>query len=288
MREALVEAVGVSKAEAVPEAAGEAVAVAGGDREPLAKPVVEPHVVGVAVRRAEGEKEADSEKEEEAVNEPTAVDEGETVREACAVAQCVADCDGEPDADAPPCDAVRLAPSPSEPVPEADAEVVRVAEGDAPPVGEPPGGAVGAGQGDGEEDCEFESESAMEKVKDAVPHEEAGALGDAALEGDAEGGSVADGVIRSEGVAVPADAHCVVEEDTVALEVAQAVEVRVAPFAWIDAVAESSPGMEGDMEGDADMEAVREAEGEGVAITRRAMVCAPLSTTYATFEMGSR
>ncbi len=288
MRVALVEAEGVAEAEAVSEAAGEAVAVAGGEREPLAKPVVEPHVVGVEVRRAEGEKEADSEEEEEAVKELAAVDEGETVREACAVAQCVADCDGEPDADAPTCDAVRLAPPAGEPVPEADAEVVRVAEGDAPPVGEPPGGAVGAGQGDGEEDCELESVSAMEKVKDAVPQEEAEALGDAALEGDTEGEPVADGVARGESVPGPTDTHCVVEEDTVALEVAQVVEVRVAPLAWIEAVAESCAGMEGDMEGTADVDAVHEVEGEIVATTSRTMVCAPLSATYTTFEMGSR
>ena len=61
--------------------------------------------------------------------------------------------------------------------------------------------------------------------------------------------------------------------------------VRVAQ---LEAVAESCAGMEGDMEGEADMEEVREAEGEGVAITSRTMVCAPLSTTYATIEIGSR
>ena len=115
------------------------------------------------------------------------VEEGRAVLEACAEAQCVADCDVEPDADAPTCDAVRRAPPPGEPVPEADAEVV-----------------------------------------------------------------------------------------------------RVAPLAWIEAVAESCAGMEGDMEGAADVDAVHEVEGEGVAITSRTMVCAPLSATYTTFEMGSR
>ena len=134
-----------------------------------------------------------------------AVDEGETVREASAVAQCEADCDVEPDADAPTCDAVRLPPPAGEPVPEAETEAARVAEGDAPPVGEPLGDAVGVWQDEGEKDSELEGESETEGAKDAVTQEETEALGDAAFEKDMVGEPVADGVGREEGVPGPAD-----------------------------------------------------------------------------------
>ena len=89
----------------------------------------------------------------------------------------------------------------------------------------------------GGRDCKAEvvgvGESAAERAEDAVPHGEAEALGGAALEG-----------------AGPADAHCVLDADRVSLAVAQAVGVRVAPLAWIEAVAESCAGMEGDMGGE--------------------------------------
>lgn len=287
VRVARAEGVAGAEVEAVPVAAGDALRLPPPEGEPLPEPVAEGDAVELAVKHAEGVSVGDKEAEAEAVAEAAPLGVEAPLREARPEAQCVVDCDEEPESDTPPGgDAVPLAPRTGEALPprssDAEEESEPLCEG--APVGEPRGGAEGAGAADDEAVAAPEKESTGDPLCETVPRGEEEWLGDAAVEPVTETEPEPDVEARSEGVPGPTDTHCVV--DAVAVKHVEPVAVALRDGERVP-VPEANPGMEGDAEMLTEKDEERDAEAEGVAGTRRLMVFAPLSATYSTWVLAS-